>query len=779
MKKQVVSILLVLSMAASLLAGCGDSGSSKGSVEGGTETAEGESGEYTYHTTTSMVSTWSPTDWQIASEYDILGYAMSSFWAFRLNEAMDDYVIEPDLATDYPEDVTAEYAGNETYGVPADATEGYAWKVTLREDATWEDGTPIDAGDVEYSLQQFLNPEMKNYRASLFYTGSVGIANAKSYYESGAILYGSAVDSGLSIGDLTVDSEGNYTDAEGNPAYFAWSATMESLGYALTDYADYFPEETYSALDALANGDGYIPMTEESKELLFGFTSSDTWGNETEEDLIYYVAVQDGVGESVDWSNVGFVKDDDYTFTVILTNPTTLFNVESGLDSLTLIKEDLYEANKQETGGVIKSSYGTAVDKFSSYGPYKVVDYQEGKQITLAKNENWYGYSDPMYEGKYQTTGIVLQMIDEHSTQLSLFLQGKLDVVGLAADDMDTYGTSDYIYFTPETYTYYLTLNTDFDLLKSRETEGVNKTIFTYEDFRHALSVAVDRNDYVKSCTAGYDPAYGLLNDIYICDPETNTIYRDTDYAQQTLCDVYGVSDVSELTGYDKEEASVLLQSAYDACYADGNISDDDVVEIEYHVYGTDSHYQKTVDFVQNALDEAAVGTSLDGRIKVTLVEDQDYYNSMKTGQDDMILGAWGGADTDPYSMMQCYCDPDYITEYGFDPYQELTISVQGEDVTNTFNGWYLELCEGEYATAELDVRNEVLAGIEEGLLSDYHIIPMISRTSATLYSQRIVWPCDWVNSIVQRGGLENMTYTMDDAEWDAYCAEQGNNLTY
>lgn len=786
MKKKAIAVFLAACMAASLLVGCGGSTSDTGSVEEATGTesgtataAEGQSGEYTYHMITSIINTWSPTDWEESNEWDILGLVTTSFWAFRLNDAMDDYAIEPDLATDYPEDVTAEYAGNETYGVPADATEGYAWKVTLREDAAWEDGTPLNADDVEYSLQQYLSPDMKNYRASLFYSGSVAVANGKSYYESGSILYDSAVDAGMSIGDLVADDSGNYTDADGNPAFFAWSATMESLGYALTDYAEYFPEETYDALDALANGDGYIPMTEESKELLFGFTSSDDWGNETEEDLIYYVAVQSGVGETVDWSNVGYVKNDDYSFTVILANAASEFTVEYALDDLLLVKEDLYEANKQDTGGVIKSSYGTSVDNFSSYGPYKIVDYQEGKQMTLEKNENWHGYSDPMYEGYYQTTRVVMDIIDEHSTQLSLFMQGQLDEVDLSSDDMEDYGTSDYIYFTPDSTVYYLTLNTDFDLLKSQEAEGVNKTIFTYEDFRHALSLAIDRNDYVKSCTSGYEPAYGILNDLYICDPATDTKYRDTEGAQQVLCDVYGVSDINDLTGYDKDAASAYLQSAYDACYADGNIADGDTVEIEYHVYGTETRYQKMVDYIQNALDEAAVGTSLEGRITVTLVEDQDYYSTMKNGLDDMVLGAWSGSELDPYLMMQCYCDPEYIIEYGFDPYQDLTISVQGEEITKSFYDWYDALCLGEYAAAELDVKNEILSGLEEGLLSDYHIIPLTSRTEASLYSQRILWPSDWVNAVVERGGLDYMQYTMDDAEWAAYCEEQGNNLAY
>ncbi|MGN0293871.1 MAG: ABC transporter substrate-binding protein [Lachnospiraceae bacterium] len=781
MKKRIVSLLLAVCMILSLLTGCGGDKKSSDS-----NTGSDDSGTYTYRQTYSSVSTWSPTDWEISSEWDLLAYTASEFYGFWMNETKDGYDIVCELASEFPIDKTADYAGNETYGVPADATEGYAWQVSIRDDATWEDGTPITVDDIEYSIQQFLNPEMKNYRASLLYSGSVGLANAEDYYnndKAGKAKLTVATDLGIAMSDLSAGSDGQYADKDGNKAYFGWSGAINNdwmQGAALTDYADYMTEDVYSSLDALANEDGYIPMTDESIKLLHSFTGSDDWGNESEEDLINYAYREDGITEETPWENVGFVKNDDYTFTLVLKNPTSLFNFESEIDNVILVKKDLYEANKQETGGIYKSSYGTAVDKFSSYGPYKITSYQESKEVKLEKNENWYGYKDGKHEGQYQTTNILWQQIDEHTTQLSMFLQGNLDIVGLASDDMEKYGTSDYVYYTPESYTYYLALNTDFDMLKSRESEGVNKTILTYVDFRKAMSFAIDRNDYVKSCTAGCDPAYGLLNDAYICDPDSGETYRDSEYAQKTLCDVYEVDDLDNLTGYDKKKASELLQSAYDQCKKDGNISDSDVVEIDYHSYGSESIYQKRVDYVQDALLEAAKGTSLEGRIKINLVEDQDLYSTMKAGQDDMILGAWGGAELDPYSMMICYTDPNYVNEYGFDPYGNLTISVQGEEITMSFYDWYNELYTGTYATAELDVRNEILAGMEKGLLLNYHMIPIDSSCAVSLYSQRVIPGSEeYINVIVQRGGIQFLTYTMNDEEWDAYCKEQGNNLSY
>lgn len=786
MNKKWICVLLAAALMLSLLAGCGQKDAKPSDPTGGTETVNpvDTDATYTYRGTYSSVSTWSPTDWEISSEYDMLGYTVSVFYGFWMNETKDGYDIVPELAAEFPVDVTADYAGNETYGVPADATEGYAWQVTMREDATWQDGTPITAHDVEYTLQQFLNPNMKNYRASLFYQGGTALANAESYYNSDKAgepsLYLATTLGGRAMSDFTAGEDGQYVDADGNQVYFAWNIPLEYLGgYTLRDYWSVMDLDTFYAVDALMDADGLIPMTDDTIEGVYSLTGSDYWGNETMEDLINYVYCYGVMGPTT-WDQVGFVQDSTYTFTLILKNPSSLFDFESNIGSLLLVKEDLYEANKTETGGIIKSAYGTGVDKFSSYGPYKIVSYQESKEIVFEKNESWFGYSDARYDGMYQTTGVVLQQIDEHTTQLSMFLQGNLDSVGLASDDMEKYGTSDYVYYTPQSYTYYLALNTDFDMLKSREVAGVNKTILTYIDFRKAMSFSFDRNDYVKSCTACSDPAYGLLNDTYICDPDAGLTYRDSEYAQRTLCEVYGVDRVDDLTGYNKDEASRLLQDAYDQCYADGNISDTDIVEIEYHVYGTDAANQKMVDYMEDAMLAAAVGTSLEGRIKFVLVEDQDYYNTMKSGQDDMINGAWGGAELDPYSMMICWTDPDYIMEYGFDPYQDLTISVQGEAITMSYYDWYNELYNGAYAIADLDVRNEILAGMEKGLLLNYHMIPIFSSCSASLASHRIVYGSEeYINSIVGRGGIQFMTYTMNDAEWAEYCAEQGNQLSY
>lgn len=94
---------------------------------------------------------------------------------------------------------------------------------------------------MEYTLQQFLSPDMKNYRASLFYQGGTALANAESYYNSDKAgepaLYLATSLGGKAMSDFTAGADGQYVDADGNPVYFAWGAPLEYLGgYTLRDY---------------------------------------------------------------------------------------------------------------------------------------------------------------------------------------------------------------------------------------------------------------------------------------------------------------------------------------------------------------------------------------------------------------------------------------------------------------------------------------------------------------------------------------------------------------
>lgn len=757
--------------------------SSKSSGEGETTGSSGNNntdasgvGRYTWSGAMGDISTWSPTDWEMNSEYSILGYTTTSFYNIEMNETKDGYIFVPSAAVGMPVDVTSEYAGNETYGVPSDAAQGYAWKVTLNEKLCWEDGTPITAADYMYSMEQYLSPDMKNFRASTYYEGTCALANAKAFYDGNEATYNNMNAGGISLDSLVKGQDGVYTDGEGNTAYLGWTAADSYWlgGAALKDWSSYFDEASCELLDSLVNEKGYVPLTDEARACVESVIT-DSWGDDFSAYCFVYKQ-----SELLGFDSVGIIKNDDYSVTFVLTKPISETDFCLNM-SVALVKEDLYEAYKKDAGGLTKSTYGTSKDAFMSYGPYRIVSYQADKEMILTRNENWYGYQEgEYYADKYQTTDINLQEIDNSSTTFSLFLQGKLSVAGLSADQITTYANSDYIYYTPDTYVYSLFINTDLETLKAEDGEGVNHSILSILDFRKAISLCMNRQDFSQYMW-GYEPCYGLLDEVYMCSLESGIKYRSTPQAQQALCDLYGMESVDEITGYDVEAASALFQSAYEQAVEQGLMTATDKVQIDFHSYGSDTIYQSQSDFFMSSIQAACKGTDLEGKVTVNMVTDENNISNMRAGVCDMILTSWGGADTDPYWMMLCYCTADYNLTYGYDVNsQMMTINVDGEDITMSAYDWYMALHETTYVTADLDTRNTVLAGMERQLLEYYGAIPLSAYSSAVLYSQRIVLGSEeYINSLVGYGGLSQMTYTMDDAEWEAYCAGKNYQLTY
>ena len=613
---------------------------------------------YTYRTTSTSPSTWNPAEYKLGDEATVISFTSSALYEFVISSNPEGYELICELASDFPQDVSALY-GRE---------EGIAWLINLNPLATWDDGTPITAYTYEYSVKQYLNPQMKNYRASSWYQDTLALSGAQAYYE----------------------------------------------------------------------------------------------------------------GKS-SWSDVGFIVNGEHSFTLILSKPQTLFFVEYGLTNPFLLHERLFEANKKETGGLVKTSYGTSIETSASCGPYKISRYQADKSMHFVRNESWYGWSDGRHENLYQTTDIDLQFITDHNTIINLFLQGKIDDVGLDANDLQKYGNSDYRYDTPLSYTWKLSFNIDKESLKKEEVPGINHSIISYVDFRHALSLALDRQKYVNTISPASDVGLGLINYSYVCDPETGELYRESEQAKRILCEIYDTQNVEDITGYDIDKARALMQRAYDKAFSNGDIKAGDKVQVDYHTYNTSDTNTNSVAFMQDAFNEASKGTSLEGRINVKMVTDENYYTNMKNGAVDVAMTGWGGSTFDPYGILWCYADADALNEYGFDPYKEtVTINLDGKNITKSYNAWYIALCEGEYVRSDMETRKTILAECEKGLLLHYNMIPIRYWTSVSLNSHRILEGSEvFVNSLVGFGGLREKQFTMDDKDWDAYCERNNYQLTY
>ncbi len=751
---------------------------------------------YTYNDyiagTTNMK--WGTVNWETADDNYVVSKITSGFYNFYLNDTKDGWAIGCDLASELPVDVTSDYVGS--YGIEEGDT-AKAWKITLNPDACWEDGTPINADSYIYSYQQLLDPIMLNRRADSLYAGDFQIYGAKNYVYQGKTSFnalGESVEDYLANGG---DESELYVDVTS-----FWNVTAEdgSQYVSITDETPIRDEtvEDENADEAYVSGK-YLYETYLAPGCAYADNAAD------------YVGTMQSYEADYSFDNVGIFKTGDYEIVFVTTSPVASpdYYVPYNLSSAYLVYEDLWESCKtyfnsngdqvdadSDDIASITTNYGTSAETTMSFGPYRLDYFELDKQITFTRNDNWFGYKDGKHTGMYQADNISCQVIAEQSTALLAFLNGEIDSVSLVASDMSTYGSSDYIRYTPQSYTTKLTFNTDLAKTTERGTQ-----ILTNLNFRKAFSYAIDRNTFAASYTSAGSAGFGLLNNLYVYDPYTGATYRDSDGAKEALCNLYGMTwgedgdyeDLDEayeaITGYDISYAQSLMQQAYDECTADGLYDGESNVEIELRVYQSDDIYVQMFNYLNSCLEAACEGTGFEGKVSLKMVVDADYYETNYSGGADMIFTTWGGAAYSPWTVLyECYCDASdgsgQQMEYGFDTSAiNVVIDVDGATFTQPLQTWAL-WADGDINTVltsddgsvtldafgdySYETEAEIFGKLEYALLSYYTTTPIYYRNSGSLVSQKGDFAVDQYIDLVEFGGIEYYTFDYDDTEWEA-----------
>ncbi|MCM1057957.1 MAG: ABC transporter substrate-binding protein [Firmicutes bacterium] len=848
MKKKVLSLLLASAMVVSMAA-CGGNDDaadnstpvSQGSDSGdstGTQTPAPENTEtpvvdtYTFHDYMgSMPKNWNDHAWEESGEDTLRSYLSSPFCTMSILDSEEGvYQWVYFMATSI-EDVTADHQDDLTkYPVilpdgatPETVTDGYVFEIKLNPDAKWEDGTIINADSYIYSMKQLLNPEMKNYRANLTYAGESAVAGGNAYYNAGSEVWQEAAAVAGAMEGLTVAEDGSYTLADGSPVYISLTDTLSWLSdNTLTDYVDaygdaYFGVEDFTALQGMADENGHVLLNAESLPLITGvITAVAAWG-ETDAEVINYLVYLATFPECDYDSTVGCYKVDDYTIRYVCESHIDYNYFLTSCTSTWLVHEGLYEAGKDTTGKLVTTDYCTSKETTMSYGPYRIESMQQDKQIVLVQNENWFGwekdengalvsYTNYEVDGErrqqYQTTSIVIDIMEADSAKQA-FLKGELSNWTPTPDDLLTYSTSDQLYKVDETYTMSLFFNTGVDNLKVMdESKGnTNSIVLSNINFRKAMSLAIDRAEYV-SATAGYKPAYALLNNLYFYDVynDPTSSYRNSDEAMQAVCNLYGIEygagtpyatlrdAYTSVNGYNLTEAKELMATACQELVDAGLYTAGEPIKIRVAWTSGElsSAHQQQIALLNKFINAALEGSGF-GSLELEAignVKDPNAYDAVPMGEYAIGYGAWGGAAFYPFRNLQVYCDPDQydINEAGcWDPTKEtLTLNVNGEEVTQTWQTWsQCMVGTGRFANEGFDTKLSILAQMEEEYLKKYYRIPLAGSTSCTMLSYQVQYYTENYNIMYGFGGLDLMTYNYTDAEWAEYVASQNGSLNY
>lgn len=826
---------------------------------------------YTYRMgPSSLPTTWNIHTYQSNDATYILDYTSDALYTFEYNDDFTGYKIVPAMASDFPTDVTSKYVGK--YGI-VDGDTNKAWSIPLKSGMTFDNGEPLNVESFVASMKLLLDPRASNFRADNVYaSGSLKIVGAENYVKQGSYAYSEFVSSDYGDNEYVDPAKFTTTD-DGYLQYNGKDVTLDlssggnwgSYGMDTYNGAGYLDDvaEAYAKLDKAADDDRCVKLNAELLKAaqdciacLQGFTSVEDYAAETtatKDGVNYaYVEIEEMLVLGMTYpkvsyeDTVGFFADGDNLVIVLKNAMADNFYLRYELcSSFFLVYAPLYESLITVTeDGVYSNSYGTSVDTFVGFGPYKLTSYIEGSEITLERNLKWRGYSDADYiAGTYQTDAVSYKQIDDEATRLEMFLAGQLDSYGLQTDDMETYGSSDYTYYTDSESTWYLVMNPDMDNLTelqknaTPETAGntVIKTVLTIEEFRQALSYSINRQKYNATLSPTSGIAKALLSSMIVADPESGLTYRSLDQAKDAILKFWGLSDqwgegkkyatrdeaIDSITGYDPDGAKALFNTAYEKAVAQGLISEDLVnsgkweVQIVIGIPKAVTYYNNGSEVLKSFWTEAAKGTKFEGHI--TCVNSQELGSSgfgeyLRTGQVDLLFGVgYGGSMFDPYSMLDCFTgslqydpltDKSAITcDVYFDPSYVKDEKLAGKTLRASLYDWVSVACQGDEITAfvvdangeatkdtvkltagtsdDPETRITILATAEGKILTIANVFPLSTDASASLRCMRVNYKTEDYVVGMGRGGIEWYTYAMDDAEFAEYVKSQGGKLDY
>lgn len=810
-----IAMVLVVVLCASVLTACKkDKGNGDGNV---TKPGTGweDAKMYTMREyTAQMPSQWCSILSSDGVNNDMESYFMSAFYEFNYKFDADGKIVPGAYTVEYSastklEDVTKKYAGK--YGLAADAEKGQAFAMTLRNDLKWDDGTPIKAADFVYSMSQQLSPKYLFATASNYYSGNYVIHNAQNYVKQGQKGMFPAT-SVLTVYNASDDAKLIFT-LNGHDSYVADYLT--SNGVEPQAYVAQAAKVTVDALKAIEGKS--LAEIKNDETMLATWTAVLGWWKTLPNEELHFFKMEYEYPK-MDFSEVGyFVGDNEYELVMVIDGTLNPLDAEGNLtyeagyyfSGWPLVKRDLWERCEDQSKTPYANSYCTTQEKSASWGPYKLTYYQDQKTYTVSRNDKWFGYGLPQYANQYQTDAIVTEKIEEWDTAWLAFQKGNLDGIGMNVKIAADYRTSKRAYFTPETWTFDLNIQSN----ATSKTDKRNNLLLNYADFRKAISLSLDRDDYCAKNNPSSQAALGLLNSMYYYDVENGKVYRESIQAKEAILNAYGATknedgswkvgettytDIEEAldatTGYNLTLARQLVDSAIEQAKKDGKYSDGDEIILTYGIETQSADTDRVKNWFQAAFDNMTKGTSIEGKVKIEyfMFSSATWSKQFADGEYDLCFGAWGNAPFNPaYLLCETQISKENRYATNWDP-KTVSVTVKAtpddkhEDGIYTYNleQWRLILqgkdgCPVNFKNFPMEDQLAALGAVETAILKEYYSIPVYSRYSASLMGFKVDYVSYEYNTFMGYGGIRYMTFNYDDTAWAEFVASNNNILNY
>lgn len=357
---------------------------------------------------------------------------------------------------------------------------------------------------------------------------------------------------------------------------------------------------------------------------------------------------------------VGAKAIDEKTLEITLEKPAPQFEKKLGFVALFPIRLDVIEA-----GG---ETWATDYTKQVYSGPFIIKEWVKDNSITLEKNPNYWDAENVSLEKVNMT------IVDEFSTQAQLFQSKQMDVIAAQQEYTAKWkaeadkGELQYFHGNKPSMSF---------IGFNQKTNGASGMMGNAK-IRKALSLSIDREEFVNTLYGKNYPGYGLIpNGISVGDNEFRKINKET------LKDEY-----DQYKGNNEKLQSLFKEGLKDL----GKSEDLSQVKLIYITTGS-SALDKSVQEYWKQTWENKLGIQID----LQVFGDSKAYAAVRNeGQYDILSNGWFGDYNDPMTFADLWITNSgfakFFGGYSSEQYDEIFKKLDGELDINKRNEIYAEL---------------------------------------------------------------------------------------
>lgn len=349
-----------------------------------------------------------------------------------------------------------------------------------------------------------------------------------------------------------------------------------------------------------------------------------------------------------------------------------------------------YKPKNEKFAKKLGDKYGIDAKSTLYNGPFKIAEWKTEESVKLVKNDKYWD------KDKVKLDEINFKVIKDAQTGLNLYETGKVDSVGVSAENVEKYKSN-------KDFKTELSAAQSFFRISYK---GDHKKELSNKDLRLALAKSIDKDKYVKNNLNNGSVASNQLT--------PKDVYKGPDG-----------SDFSEIAGgenlkFDRESAKENWKKAKAALGVDK-------LELELLTVDIDTA-KRDAEYFKEQLE-----SNLDGlTIKIKQQPFKQKLDLERKGQYDISYGNWFPDYADPMTFLDLFLSTETNTGYNNPAYDKLIEDAKGPLLKDPEARW------------------KALGEASTMLLDDAALIPVIQRGSAYMdkpYVKGVVVNSSEINS--------------------------------